>query len=54
MSARSRRYIVRFVNIYTRRNSTCSFATDLRAVGFIERASRQGFKILSCRAPSTS
>ena len=53
-ATRDRRYVVRFVNIWTKRNSTCAFATDIRAVWFMERATSQGFTILSCRAPSTS
>lgn len=51
---RSRRYVVRFVDASSRRIGTCAFATDLRAVWFMERTARQGFKILSCRAPSIS
>ncbi len=45
------RFVVRVFWPETRRFETLAFATDIRALWFMERAANQGATILECRAP---
>ena len=49
---RRRRYVVRTYNPRTARVCTSAFATDLRAVWFMERARHHGLHVIDCKGPA--